>query len=439
MSGNRHDQSEDLLQRAVSATRELPLPSGPSAAVASQTLAALREAARRPKATLFERIHHMPWASKASAMLAVAASVVAVYFVLWNPTSGARAFAAFAEALNSVRSATWKTTTVTKGVQDGTITTSGIGMFLAPSHERMETLFQGTKSIQITDGQKDKVLTLIPATKTAVVIDLKNIPPGRESPFGNTFHGLQELVADAQSGKSGKTERLGVETIDGRLAEGFRIQFGSNDVKIWADPQTSLPVRMEQTTTSGPEGRTVMTDFQIDVDLDKTLFSLDVPKDYTVRQTAQLDLSKNPIYYLADTLKMTAEVNGGVFPPTLRGEEGIDGIMARSAQTLAKNMAEKLVGQEGKNALEAYKDAGFRLSMKFGGTFGFLSALSAENNDWHYAGKGVKLNTPNRPIFWFKRHKASTTYYVLFADLSVKEVPAEEAPKMPESEGGAKP
>jgi hypothetical protein len=78
------------------------------------------------------------------------------------------------------------------------------------------------------------------------------------------------------------------------------------------------------------------------------------------------------------------------------------------------------------------------LAMKTGGAFGFLGALSAENNDWHYAGKDVKLNAPDRAIFWFKRHKESMTYYVLYADLSVKEVSAEKAPKVPLLEGSPK-
>jgi outer membrane lipoprotein-sorting protein len=435
MSEIRNDQSEDLVKLAVAATRELPLPIGPSAAIASQTLAALSEAAHRPKTTFLQRICHMPWTSKASAILATAASLLVVYVGLSSFTGTALAFADVVEVLKSVRTATWKTTTVTKGPQNETVTSNGIGMFLAPSHERMETTIQGAKTIQIMDGEKDKVISLIPATKMATVIELKNLPPDRENPFGNSFHGLRELVADVQSGKNGKAERLGVETIDGRPVEGFRIQRGSHEVKIWADPKTLLPVRFEQRTTDGPEGSTVMTDFQVDVELDETLFILEVPKDYTVQQTAQFDVSKNPIYYLADILKMSAELNNGVFPATLRGEQGIDGILMNSAQKLA----EKFAKNGGKNSAEMLRKWTFDLSMNLGATFGFLGALSADNNDWHYAGTEVKLNTPDRPIFWFKRHKESTTYHVLYADLSVKEVAAEDVPKMPLSDGNPKP
>ena len=46
--------------------------------------------------------------------------------------------------------------------------------------------------------------------------------------------------------------------------------------------------------------------------------------------------------------------------------------------------------------------------MKLGATFGFLSALSPEIHDWHYAGKDVKLNAPDMPIFWYRRNKSAS-------------------------------
>jgi outer membrane lipoprotein-sorting protein len=393
-------------------------------------LAALvRHAADQPyPITLIERIKNM----KPRTRIAVAAAVLIGFVGLMSwlvPGGGvALAFADVAEALNNVHSATWKTATVVKMPQKETVTWTGIGMFLAPSHERTESTAQGQTSIQIVDGQKDKTIGLFPATKTATVINLKNLPA--KSPFGRTFQGLRQLVAGAQSGKAGKVERLGVETIDGRRAEGFRIQLGAIDVKIWADPKTLLPLRVEETTeaAAGPEVRIVMTDFQIGVDLDASLFSLEVPAGYTVQQTTQIDLSKKPITYLVETLKMAAEYNDGVFPATLRGEQGIDGIMMRAAKALAKKYA-----KDSPEMLKAQTD----LAMKLGATFGILFSLSPEN-DWHYTGKDVKFNTPNRPIFWYRPAK-NASYQVIYADLSVKEVSAEEAPKAPKPEGGPKP
>jgi outer membrane lipoprotein-sorting protein len=343
------------------------------------------------------------------------------------PGSGtALAFADVGKALNNVHSATWKTTTVVKGPQNETVTWSGIGMFLAPSHERTETTAQGKKGIAVFDGQKDKAISLDPAAKTVTVINFKNLPP--ENPLGRTFQGLRELAAQAQTGRVGKVERLGVETIDRRRARGFRILRGGLEVKVWADPKPLLPIRVEESTTAGPEVRVVMTDFQIDVDLDESLFSLDVPVGYTVQQTTPFDASKKPMAYLAEALKMAAEYNDGVFPPTLRGGQGIDGIVQRGLIAVAK--------KDGKEGVPELLMKVQTVAMKLGAAFGVLFSLSPD--DCHYVGKDVKLNTPNRPIFWFKPKK-STSYQVIYADLSVKEVSREEALKLPQSEGGPKP
>jgi outer membrane lipoprotein-sorting protein len=297
-------------------------------------------------------------------------------------------------------------------------------MFRAPSHERTETTTKGVTSVLIVDGRKDKFITLVPATKHATVTDLKNVPLAHENPFGKTFLGLQELVAQAESGKIAKVERLGAETIDGRPAQGFRVEIGALVATIWADPKTLLPVRVEESSSSGPDVRIVMSDFQIDVDLDESLFSLDVPANYTIVQTPQFDLAKQPISYLAATLKKAAELNNGVFPTMLRGPDGIDGLAERFAKTIMEKQ-----GKDSANSMKQATD----LTMEIGGAFGFLFALSTDH-DWHYAGKDVKLNTPDRPIFWYRAHKASTTYTILYADLSIKEVPAEQLPKLPAAE-----
>ena len=92
---------------------------------------------------------------------------------------------------------------------------------------------------------------------------------------------------DAKSGKFGKVDRLGAKTIDGRPAEGFRIQQGGTETKIWADAKTMLPVRLEQRMSipsMSLEVYTEMTDFQVDAKLDESLFSVDMPDGYTAEK-----------------------------------------------------------------------------------------------------------------------------------------------------------
>jgi len=429
---NRKDfHHDDLLERAVDAVLRDPPPDELPPDQVAQLVAIVRHAADQPyPITLIERIKNM----KPRTRIAVAAAVLTAFVGLMSwlvPGSGvAVAFADIAEALNNVHSATWKTTTVVKvkEPQDKTVTFSASAMFLAPSRERTETTADGQKSIQIVDGQKDKAITLVPVTKTAMVINLKNFPP-ENNPFGRTFQCLRELVANAQSGKAGKVERLGVKTIDGRPAEGFRIQLGAIEVKIWADPKTLLPIRVEQATVdaAGPEVRIVMTDFRVGVDLDESLFSLDVPAGYTVQQTMQIDASKRPLDYLAEALKTAAEYNDGVFPPTLRGEQGLDGLIQRAVKRIDEKLGKASTEEKLKQATDVIRNQA--------GGLGVLYALPPDA--WHYTGRDVKLGTPNRPIFWFK-NKKGTRCQVLYADLSIKEVPADQAPKLPQSEGSPK-
>ena len=181
-----------------------------------------------------------------------------------------------------------------------------------------------------------------------------------------------------------------------------------------------------------------MTDFQWDVDLDASLFSLEVPSDYTVQQTLQLDLAANPIDYLAETLKLVAEVNDGVFRSELRGDNGLDGIFKRSALALGQKMAEWIAAREGKNSPDVYRKVATELAMKLGGTFGFLAALSAENNDWHYAGKDVSLDAGPADIL-VQTSQGEQDLSCATTHLSVKEVPAADLRQMPVSETSPKP
>jgi outer membrane lipoprotein-sorting protein len=428
-----HHDDSPRLRRAVDAVLLDPIPDDLPPDRVAQLLAVVRHAAERPyPITIFGRIKNM----RPRTRIAVAASIVITVFGLasWLVPGGgtALAFGDIVEALNNVHSATWRSTTVVKykEPQGKTVTWSEVGMFLTPSHERVETICDGqetSRAIRIVDGQKDGMIVLSPTMKTAIVMNIKNVP--EENPFGRTFQGLREMVADAQSGKGGNVERLGVETIDGRPAEGFRFQLATIEVKIWADPNTLLPIRVENITThtDNPEVRIVMTDFQINADSDESLFSLDLPAGYTVQQTLQMDFPKTPLSPLADVLKIAAEYNDGVFPPELRGQQDLIDIMQRVLKTVQEKNA--------KDATEAMKQV-MEITMKWGGAGGFLAAIPPDS--WHYAGKDVKLGTPNKPIFWCQR-KRDGRGLVLYADLSVKEVSAEELPKMPEPEGSPKP
>jgi outer membrane lipoprotein-sorting protein len=293
---NFHHDDLPILERSVDAVLRDPIPADLPPDQVMQLVAVVQRAANQPCAsTLIQRIKNM----RAMTRIAVAATVLLalVGLMFWSMSGGGVtvAFADVVEALKNVHSATWKITAVATfkppgAKEEKTITTVTNCMFLAPCYERTETT-KGEKSIAIVDGQKNKMLVLLPARKMATIVNSKNQQPRR------SFQSMQQYIANAQSGKAGgKVERLGLKTIDGRSAEGFRIQTGSQDARIWADPKTLLPIRIEQiqNPNTGPKGSIVLSDFRINPDLDKSLFSLDAPPGYTVRTVQRQYVPKLP-------------------------------------------------------------------------------------------------------------------------------------------------
>jgi hypothetical protein len=435
---DRNDFNPDeLLERAVDAVFRDPIPGELPPERVAQLVAIVRRAAQEPHpVTLMERIKNMRWTTH----IAVAATILLALggLVSWYvPGGGATvALADMAEAITGIRTATWKTTRTIKGPQGQPETITENGMFMAPGHERVEEQRgKGLASIVIVDAQKERMISLVPAAKMAIVADFKG-PKGQPSPLARTFADLQETITAAQRGKGLTVERLGRETIDGRRTEVFRMMYDnptmkfSMETKIWADVKTSLPVRVERVGRGDPEFHGVMTDFRVGVDLDPALFSVDVPNDYHLQHQMQLDLSKGPFRIIAEVFGLAAENNGGVFPAALHGEQGIDGIMKRAGEKMQKKFEKEGFQKLPKEVIERLRKQSDK-AMKMAAGIAGLAAIT-HNGDWHYAGKDVKLGTPNRPIFWCKFIKS---YQVIYADLSVKEVSPKNVPKVPQSEG----
>ncbi len=451
MEDRKDFNPDDLLDRAVDAVLREPIPEELPPGRVAQLVAAAQRAANRPYPfTLMERIRNMRPITK----IAVAASVLIVLAGLLSwlvPRAGTtRAFADVAEAINGIRTATWKITQTVPQPDDKPKIIRETGMFMAPDKERTETLMdKNLASIQIFDGQKEKMLALSVPLKWALVTDLKNV--SGQHPVPPPFVVLRETIAKAKNGgKGGEVQHLGVETIDGHRTEVFLVRSKipetetTTETKLWVDPKTSLPVRVRMTSNKTAEY--LMTDFQYDVPLAPDLFSVEVPKGYTAQQT-QLAFSKGVLTYVAETLGLAAKHNGGVFPPTLTGDAGIDGFFHRAVNDLWEKHGIKAEGgmprkedmekyqKLRKEDIEEIQKALVELWTKLPLAMASLDAIS-RLGDWHYAGEGVKLNAPNRPIFWCNIGKDCE---VIYADLSIKTVSPQDVPKVPESEGSTRP
>ncbi len=127
---------------------------------------------------------------------------------------------------------------------------------------------------------------------------------------------------------------------------------------------------------------------------------------------------------LIRTLRLVAEHSHGTFPAKL----GMNPEFMKAIHAAMKPDFDKIAAKYGRQTPEAMK-AMMPLTQKHMQGLMFYLMLKPAN-DSHYAGGGVKLGTPGRPIFWYKPTGADK-YRVIYADLSVKETAADEVKKLP--------
>jgi hypothetical protein len=201
-------------------------------------------------------------------------------------------------------------------------------------------------------------------------------------------------------------EKLGEQEIDGQKAIGFA---GPNEeVKIWADPKTAVPIRVELRLG---QLFVIFENFKFDEPIDDSLVSMNVPPGYT--EETEVDFTGATEQDFIESLRIWAEVLlDGRFPEAV----GTENYMKQMPL-----IGEKLA-QSGLSEDEAAK-----LGMTLPRGMFFLQILETEGK-YHYAGKGVKLGDADKAIFWYQPED-STTYRVIYGDLSVKEVTPENLPK----------
>jgi len=335
---------------------------------------------------------------------AAAACVVAALAWLLLPGAGrALAFEKVVEAVVTAKSARFHMDVNVEGQAKE----SAEAMFLAPARYRMEL----GKVVSLTDFGAAKMLTLVPDQKQAVVFNLKHAPQGQAALDQiNHFERLRQLLQDQ---KLPAYERLGEKTIDGHKAQGFRLVSPIGTSTLWGDARTGDPVRIETVYTGVPRTEVVMTRFEMNVELKPDLFALDVPKDYKVK-SFDIEASKPEEKDFVQSLRTCAELSGGAFPDAL------------DTQSVMKLMIAAALGKAKDGPKDEDIDRLMKQSITIGRGLQFALTLPAAA-DAHYAGKGVKKDTPNRPIFWY-RPEGSQRYRVVDATLNASDDGA--APKV---------
>lgn len=252
-------------------------------------------------------------------------------------------------------------------------------------------------AVTIIDLETSRILVLTVSKKEAAYVDLKGLPS-----MPNYMDSLRNVISELQGSPAFEVEELGEQEIQGQRVIGFRAKHPKAEITIWADPETALPVRIEQV---GGQMKVICKNVKFDVPMDESLFSMDVPDGYKLQQV-ELDLMGSTEEDFIEGLRIRAEVfESGQFPDSVSVEDYIKG-----APTLAKKMDE----------LGLSDDEETELGMKLSRHLLFIRFFKGQGQ-WHYAGNGVKLGDTETAIFWYQP-EGSETYRVIYGDLRVEDV-----------------
>jgi len=337
--------------------------------------------------------------------LAAAAVIIIAVLIGINQLAGNGASAVFAsvvEQLHNARTMTYSVVTQTPVENMPTVRTEMA--FKEPAYMRTTT---ADGFVMIMDLNQVRGISIWPPRRQYIDFEASNF---RHDPAKDLFVIVENLKAMPYEAD----QVLGKKDIDGRVLQGFRVVEESVINTVWIDPKTRELVRIEMEFTNAPGMNKIMTDFQFDVELDDSLFSLTPPEGFTPLEV-QADVSKVTEQDLIEYLRSWSSwTKNGTFPPMLVGPE---------LPKIATEMERQGKFGEGQTS-QQQRDLGAKTM--FCGMM-FVAQLSAESN-WRYAGENVSYGDADTPIFWY-RPEGAETYRVIYGDLSVKDIAPEDLPK----------
>jgi hypothetical protein len=255
--------------------------------------------------------------------------------------------------------------------------------------------------VNIIDPESAKMLTLHTEGNIATYSDIQG---SLQEGTRDYVAFLRKVITDLQNNPDFEAEKLGEKEIDGQKVIGFL----AGEFTIWADAETALPVRIEGQSS---QLSIVFKNFQFNIPVEELepLVSMDMPDGYT-EQKKVFDMTTSTEQNLVECLRIWAELLlDGNFPEAI----GMEELMKQLPQIEAK------LGESVASAEE-----GTQKGMTLAQGMLFIMGLK----DTHYAGNGVKLGEADKAIFWY-RPEGAETYRVIYGDLSVKDVAAENLPK----------
>ena len=288
MSHHGENEPIDRLEQATEALCGAPVADGPPPQVVAATVRALQSLNNSPDAIRLSQRRSIMFRVARYGSLAAAALLAALVagWLLLPGRMGGTSFAGVIEKVNQAKSVTC----VLKQKMADTVEPVR-KLYIREDAIRMEVAGVGTF---VFDMKQRKAIALDERSKTVV---LPSVEAGVQIP--NPLAQLRKL-------KQQDAERIGEEMLDGRKVEVYRLKNvdlfemefkakeGENlDIKLWVDSRTQLPAKLLVTfplpPSSGPPAIPIplsleFSDFRWDEKLDPSLFSLEIPKGYTLQK-----------------------------------------------------------------------------------------------------------------------------------------------------------
>jgi outer membrane lipoprotein-sorting protein len=237
--------------------------------------AATRQAIDRARAALNKPIPNtsrgrIQMITRYSALAASVLVIAVAGVLLFGPArTGSLAFADVKDKVEQTKSVS---ITFTHHGDDGKI---GIDKSYALADGRVRTE-ESDGSYNVIDAKAGISLVVNVPKKEALVI------------HGYNDRGIADIYQMLRNIRKDEVRKLPAEKIDGREAEFFLAKVKSphveQEVKVWVDPKTQLPFRVEFTVESpDKKTQTFRLDLEFDKPLDAKLFSTTPPDGFTVR------------------------------------------------------------------------------------------------------------------------------------------------------------
>ncbi|TWU29375.1 LolA family protein [Bythopirellula polymerisocia] len=342
--------------------------------------------------------------SKVAAVLSLVSALLAILVLALPLTSGSPAFAQVLEKLRSAK--TMAFTLVTRQGSNGKILSKGRVYCMAPGKVRIDyDTIKEQSSYMVFDQAIGNLLLVDETRKTAQLIPVQQ----SDNKQRKTRDPAIQMIKDMQALTDQATKLLGYTKMNGEKAIIVAIEEKNKRTKIWANDRTAEPLKIEvlEKSEAGKLSTQVLTDIQLDIQLEEEIFRVVPPVGYAVEESESAPLETTRAHQVAGFLRIYTKYMNGELPP----------VLAEAGPKLSKHL--QATKSQNPPITEMMK-------LAFYGAGVHAVGRGQPGRDWQYFPEAT-IGDPEVMIFWYLDQK-SGNYWAIYGDLRVEKVNQNQLP-----------